>query len=196
MAFRNIINKSPARTTIRDIIYPDSSNNFVVIYLIYLIIIILDEFQTVLAITEYTIIIILVLEYEMGQWKINTIFDIVVWVLVLYIRYQSVNTQHKNINTAVYSWKLSRVQRFRKTRGILFLQCFRIVTSRNGHVVWHWSHIGTSHRIYQSHMYNHVRTYCIFNDCMAIKRKWYPSIHIDQCSCKTDEKYSIQKFWR
>jgi len=61
-------------------------------------------------------------------WKINTILEIIIHDLVLYLRHKTVNKPLDSIKTVVYNLKRSYFQCFSKTRGNgLFLQYFHIV---------------------------------------------------------------------
>ena len=93
------------------------------------------------------------------KWKINIIFKIILCILVLYLRYKTVNKQLEIMNVVIYSLKWSQVQCFFQMVCFfhvfsLWCNIFRIVMLKNVHVMrvaW------ISHLICLAHIYNHVR---------------------------------------
>ena len=93
------------------------------------------------------------------KWKIDIIFKIILCILVLYLRYKTVNKQLEIMNVVIYSLKWSQVQCFFQMVCFfhvfsLWCNIFRIVMLKKIHVMrvaW------ISHLICLAHIYNHVR---------------------------------------
>ena len=93
------------------------------------------------------------------KWKIDIIFKIILCILVLYLRYKTVNKQLEIMNVVIYSLKWSQVQCFFQMVCFfhvfsLWCNIFRIVMLKKFHVMrvaW------ISHLICLAHIYNHVR---------------------------------------